>query len=166
MKTIEIIGANHFPVWTERRTACRGIVLEGDKVLLSYETVTDQYMIPGGGTEGQETDQECCRREIAEETGILVEVGKPILTMKEYYEEWLYETHFFLCKALGQTQRKLTPREQRVGMVPRWVSLEEAVSIFSKHQDYAATDEEKRGIYLREYLALEEFVKVRDAENG
>lgn len=43
-------------------------------------------------------------------------------------------------------------------MISKWLNINEALSIFSKHQDYAATDEEKRGIYLREYTALNELV--------
>ena len=41
-----------------------------------------------------------------------------------------------------------------MGLEPRWISLEEAIDIFAKHQDYAAEDEMKRGAYLREYEAL------------
>lgn len=69
MKTLEIIGDNHFEAWTKQRVACRGIVISGEKALLSYEEKTDQYGIPGGGIEGEETLEECCAREIAEETG-------------------------------------------------------------------------------------------------
>ena len=39
--------------------------------------------------------------------------------------------------------------------------LEEAVEIFSKHQDYADTDEMKRGAYLREYNALSYFMQLK-----
>ncbi len=159
MKTIEIIGDNHFATWTERRVACRGIVVRGEKVLLSYEEKTDQYGIPGGGAEEHESLEACCCREIAEETGIVVSVGERYLIMKEFYEEWMYETHFFVCEAIGETARKLTAREQKTGLVPRWIKLEEALSVFSKHQEYAEAEEEKRGIYLREYTALCEFAK-------
>ena len=38
--------------------------------------------------------------------------------------------------------------------------LEEAVELFSHHQDYAETSEEKRGAYLREYTALQEYLKT------
>ncbi len=160
MKVIEIIGANHFDTWTQHRVACRGIVVRGDRVLLSYEENRDQYSIPGGGLEGAESIQDCCRREIAEETGILVSVGEHYLTMKEYYEEWCFETHFFVCEPIGKTPRELTAREQEVGMIPKWVSIEDTQDIFSRHQDYASTDEEKRGIYLREYTALLEFAEL------
>ena len=42
---------NYFGKWDKTRTACRGIIIENSKILLSYETVTDQWMIPGGGLE-------------------------------------------------------------------------------------------------------------------
>lgn len=157
MRTLQIIGDNHFEAWSKHRTACRGIVVNGDAVLLSYEAVSDQYGIPGGGVEGEESIEECCCREIAEETGIVVAAEEEYLTINEYYEDWFFETHYFVCKVIGTTERKLTAREKKVGMIPKWVNLKEAISIFSKHQAYAKTDEEKRGIYLREYLALDVF---------
>ena len=48
MKTIEIVGENYFGNWNKTRTACRGIVIDGKRILLSYETKTNQWMIPGG----------------------------------------------------------------------------------------------------------------------
>ena len=44
------------------------------------------------------------------------------------------------------------------GIEPRWIPLEEAIDIFSKHQSYADTSEEKRGSYLREYTALLQYM--------
>ncbi len=158
MRIINIIGDNYFGSWSKHRIACRGIVVRGDQCLLSYDPMHDIYMLPGGGVEGQETPEACCSREIAEETGVLVTVGAHFLTMNEYYEEWRYESRFFVCEAVGETERKLTAREQEIGLVPRWFHIQEALSIFSGHQSYAQTDEEKRGIYLREYTALNEFV--------
>lgn len=78
MKVIDIVGENYIGKWDKTRTACRGIIIEGDKILLSYETVNDQWMIPGGGLEYNETDKECCMREIAEETGRVVDVSECI----------------------------------------------------------------------------------------
>ncbi len=160
MKSIDIIGENHFETWTQRRVACRGVVVQGERVLVSYEEQRDQYGIPGGGMEGQESLESCCRREIAEETGVLVSVENPYLIVNEFYEEWKFETHFFACKAVDETERQLTEREQEVGLVPKWIDLKEALAIFSRHQEYAQADEEKRGIYLREYIALREFIKI------
>ena len=46
-------------------------------------------------------------------------------------------------------------------MEPRWVSLDEIINIFSKHADYADTDEMRRGMYLREYTALTELIDIQ-----
>lgn len=154
MKTIEILGDNRFPEQTKTRAACRGVVISEGKILLTYEVNTDQYFVPGGGLEGQESLEECCIRELAEETGYVVKPLYQYLTIHEYYEEWFFVSHYFVCEVQGETARKLTEREAEVGLEPRWIPFEEAVEIFSKHQDYAAEDEMKRGAYLREYEAL------------
>ena len=41
--------------------------------------------------------------------------------------------------------------------VPEWLEIGQAAEIFSHYHDYAGYDEERRGIYLREHLALSEF---------
>ena len=58
MKKIDIIGDNYFGKWDKERTACRGIVINKNDILLSYETLTDNWMIPGGGIENDEADVE------------------------------------------------------------------------------------------------------------
>ena len=153
MKTINIYGDNRFAEYTKIREACRGIVVQDGMILLTYEVNTDQWFIPGGGLEGEETPRQCCIRELAEETGFVVRPLNQFATIHEYYEEWLYTSHYFVCEITGKTQRLLTQREAEVGLEPRWIPLQEAVMIFSKHQDYAH-DEMKRGAYLREYKAL------------
>ena len=54
MKTIDIVGENYCGNWDKTRTACRGIVIDGDRILLSYAAKTNQWMIPGGGLESNE----------------------------------------------------------------------------------------------------------------
>ena len=154
VRKIGIIGENCFGAWRYTRTACRGVVLRGDEILLSYETRTGQYMIPGGGLEDGEDEAECCRREVEEETGVIVEPGPCALEIDEYYEDWKYVSRYFLCNPVGEGVRQLTEREAGAGMEPRWVSVGRAVAEFATHADYADTDEMRRGLYLREYRAL------------
>ena len=154
MQTIEIIGQNYYGHWDRQRTACRGIVRRGAELLISYETRTGQFMIPGGGLEAGETPASCCAREVAEETGLIVKPGECALELNEYYENVRYVSHYFFCEPVGTTQRHLTEREQEVGMEPRWVPVEQAIAEFSRHREYADTDEMRRGLYRREYTAL------------
>ncbi|MBO7359041.1 MAG: NUDIX hydrolase [Clostridia bacterium] len=154
MKTISIIGENYFGRWDKTRAACRGIVLKDGKLLLSYETNTDTWMLPGGGLEAGESESACCVREVGEETGVLVEPSLPQLEIDEYYENCRYVSLYYFCRAVGETEIKMTEREKQAGMEPRWLSLAEALDIFSKHAGFAAENEEKRGMYLREFTAL------------
>ena len=156
MKKLEIIGDNYFGRWDNVRTACRGIVIRDGEILLCHETVTDLWMIPGGGLEGEESENDCCVRETAEETGYLIETSPCVLQINEYYEDWNYVSRYFLGTVLGQGERKLTEREEEVGMEAEWLPVKEAIAIFAQHASYGDTDEMKRGIYLREYLALTE----------
>ena len=54
---------------------------------------------------------------------------------------------------------RLTDAEKQRGLEPQWLPLQEAVDLFSRHQSYASVSEEKRGSYLREYTALQEYLK-------
>lgn len=153
METINILGENRSEYFLKIREACRGIVIWENKILLTYEVNTDQYFLPGGGLEPGESLAECCARELAEETGYLIEPGYQYLTINEYYEEWKFISHYFVCTVKGETSRKLTEREAEVGLEPRWIALNEAVEIFSRHNEYA-DDEMKRGAYQREHEAL------------
>lgn len=161
MKTIKIYGENRFEQPAKVREASRGIVISGGKLLLTYEVNTDQWFIPGGGMEPGENPEQCCVRELAEETGCAVRPHDHFLTIYEYYEEWEFISRYFTCELTGEAARSLTERELEVGLEPRWVYFDEAVEIFSKHQDYAAENEMKRGAYLREYEALGCFAQIR-----
>lgn len=159
MEILDIYGKNRFEKYTKTREACRGIVVSNEKILLTYEVNLDQWFIPGGGLECDETFEACCIRELIEETGYIVKPLKHYLTINEYYEEWFFTSHYFICEIIGEAKRNLTEREILAGLEPRWIGLEEAIEIFSKHQDYADTNEMKRGAYLREYKALSSLIQ-------
>lgn len=159
MRKIDIVGENYFGRWEKTRTACRGIIIRDGKILLSYATRQDIWMLPGGGLEDDEDEKTCCSREISEETGVVADPSECKLEIDEYYEEWKWVNRYFFAEVVGSTQTQLTDREKEVGMEPRWIPLDEAIEIFSRHADYAATDEMKRGMYLREYTALTELCR-------
>ena len=163
VKTIETFGDNYSGAWEQTRTACRGVVLSDGLLLLSYETKTGQWMLPGGGLEPGESEAACCVREVAEETGLLIRPSACRLEIDEYYEAWKYVSRYFLGTVVGCAETRLSEREKAVGMVPRWLPVDEILDIFSRHADWADTDEMRRGIYLREYTALRELLKADDA---
>ncbi len=157
-ETIEIYGDNRFEKYSKIREACRGVIINNGKILLTYEVANDIWSIPGGGKEADESNEICCIRELAEETGFQCKPLQRYLTVNEYYEDYLYSSHYFICEIIGQTRRCPTPHEKEVRLEPRWLFPYEAISIFAKHRDYAF-NEEKRGIYLREHTALTAYRK-------
>ena len=160
MKIIEIYGENRLEYVKNKREACRGIVVSNGKMLLVYEGNIDQYMIPGGGVEKNETLEACCVRELAEETGFVVEPLEHYLNINEYYSDWLFVSHYFACKYVNTTKISLTESEIEAGLELRWIPINEAVEIFSKYQSYAIENSQKRGMYYREYNALLSFLKT------
>ena len=153
-RTADVYGNNYAGVTRHCREASRAIILRGGSILLSHETVPGLWMLPGGGLEAEETPAECCVRESAEETGLRVHPESCFLVLNEYYEDWKYVSYFFHCTVTGTAERSPTERELQAGAVPEWVDFSTARDIFSRHREYAASDEERRGIYLREYTAL------------
>ena len=131
VKTIDITGDNYFGKWTNTRAACRAVIIEDGKMLLSYETKTRQWMLPS----------EC------------------LLEIDEYYEDCKWVNRYFLGTITGSCEQHLTDREKEVGMEPRWMPVTEIIEVFSKHNEYAESDEMRRGMYLREYTALIEILK-------
>ena len=69
---------------TPRHTA-RGIVMHDGKLLLMerWRPGMHYFSIPGGGIEPNETPEQCVEREILEETGVQVTVGRQVLEMHD-----------------------------------------------------------------------------------
>jgi ADP-ribose pyrophosphatase YjhB (NUDIX family) len=85
------------------------------------------WSIPSGGKENNETFQECCIREIEEETGYITEIMEKIKVkkgvIKEVDESFEIEVHYFLVKAVGGN-RKLQDPDQLIYDIA-WKSIEE-----------------------------------------
>ena len=161
MTKVEILGENRFETYTKTRYASRAVIVRDGMIQLIYEAGSDLWVIPGGGIEKDETPEKCCVREAEEETGNLVLPLQEFTVLYEYYEEYCYITHYFICEVTGSGRMHPTEAEVHRGAEPKWIPLPEAMEIFSRHQSYADVSEEKRGIYLREYTALQEYLKTQ-----
>lgn len=157
MKVENIDGVVHIyhDVYTgnisKRRIACRGILIDGDRILLSHEVKQGKYVLPGGGIEAGETLSQCCEREVNEETGYIVKAGEHIIEVREYDEDTLHESHIFACEIKNHGERHLTQHEININMTPEWKTFEEALKIFDERAC-------ELGMYLREYTAIKKFL--------
>lgn len=72
------------------------------------------WEFPGGKCESGETHERCLRREIDEELGVGVRIGRKILEVSHPYADRTVELHFFDCDLLGDPN-------PRLGQEMRWV---------------------------------------------
>ena len=160
MKVIHIIGDNYIGRNDRQRTACRAIIIRDEQILLSYEQKNYLYMLPGGGKELKEKDEDCVIREVKEETGFIIEPSKCVLELDEFYGNAKFISKYFVGKIINEAETNLTEREKEVGMVPVWLDINDAVEIFSKYKDFLETDEMRFGLYKREITAIKEILNL------
>jgi len=77
------------------------------------------WEFPGGKLRPGETLPECLQRELREELGVEVAVGKRMETVTWSYPDRTVVLHFFRCRLVGG---QLTPRE---GQALAWVTPDE-----------------------------------------
>lgn len=155
---LELKNDDFFGYVKHLRHACRGILVKDGKVLLGYESKNNKYIIPGGGVENEETLEECCERELLEETGMVVKALEHYLDIGELFLDWNHINHYFVCELVEETGKlHLTEAEAKAGCVCVWKTLEEALEIFGRYEDYHKASIADYGLYRREYFALKEY---------
>ncbi|MCM3388322.1 NUDIX hydrolase [Ureibacillus chungkukjangi] len=120
---------------------------EKGKLLMVLQGKPDEkktWSIPSGGRENNESFEECCIREIEEETGYKVKIVKELQVKKGSYEEAniSIEVHYFLVELVGGTKTIQDP-DNLIYEID-WKSLDEI-------HELELTFPEDRNV-LREYL--------------
>ncbi len=117
------------------RRAVKGIALR-DRAVLLLRAATGALKLPGGGAEAGESDEECLRRELAEECGmpllslgaVLGDVVQVATARETEYDTFTVTSRHLFCEVGEATAtQRLDGYEQRLGLVPVWVDLREAV---------------------------------------
>lgn len=156
MKIVNIIGRDYVGRCVHTSKRCRGVVVRDRKVLMSC---ADIWSLPGGGMKEGETEAECCRREVAEETGVLVRPLNCFIETHEFVKNIDWVNRFFKCEIIGKTKRDLTEFEKQIGLEPQWIDVDKALSVLSKYRDFEGENYSKSLIYKRDYIVLKEFLK-------
>jgi 8-oxo-dGTP diphosphatase len=89
----------------KRTTRYQAAILDGHQILLlrviDYESGATFWCIPGGGQEGAETEEDCVRREVREETSLEVAVER-LLYEETGVDDRIYTgAKTFVCRVVG-----------------------------------------------------------------
>ncbi len=161
---------NYDDSWPEiLRTAVRGIIFTGDKLLV-IEDKFGEVKLPGGGQEKGEDDMQTLVREVREETGypVIPESVRPFGYIEEkrrsFDEEkiWHQISRLYFCDIGGErTGESFTGNEQRLGMRFRTYTLDEAIEKNRKMLDIKGEQAWNRREYETLLLIKEHLEKDR-----
>ena len=85
------------------RIAVSALIFDGERVLLAHRRDIDWWNLPGGGMEGGETVDEALLREVAEETGVEVEIEQLVGVYSKPQKQEIVLA--FRCHITGGTPR-------------------------------------------------------------
>ena len=142
------------------RQAARGIIRDGDNVLMIYCAFFNDYTFPGGGVENGEDPIKALQRECSEEAGVIIKNIRPfykILEKREKDEETylLHESLFYLCDIEEYCETHLEDYEIELGYKAVWISIDAAIKN-NLLKLAKLTENDYTGVLERELRILEE----------
>lgn len=106
--------------------ACRGLIINNNKVLTVVETKWNLVTLPGGRLEEGESLTDCVIREVKEETGVIV--TNPVETVRviEHFENVSFMSIYFRCDFVEETnQTNFTELEKEIVLTKKWFEVTE-----------------------------------------
>lgn len=117
---------------TDTRFTVRALIIDQNKLFMSYSKKFDDYMTPGGGVEQNEDFITALKRELLEEMGVVAKTFLPIGYIEEIRStnqgQVLYQkSHYYEVSIDYITNNKPEAYELRFGMTPVWVDIDEII---------------------------------------
>jgi 8-oxo-dGTP diphosphatase len=149
----------------DTRYASRGIVVnpETKEIAVVVKVNINEYKLPGGGKEGDETEEETFYREVFEETGCKVNIIKKLGVIKEERSgiDQIQYSNIFVSELIEDTG-ELHPTEKEIeeGLTIKWMNVDDALNAIKNSFNTVTGDE--RGIYV-EHFIIQRDVKILEA---
>lgn len=138
----------------ELKRGARGIVINDDgKIAVFYKSARNEYKLPGGGLEGDETPEQAFKREVLEETGCEVEIIDNLGIAEEYKNKTNFKqiSYVFVGKVIEDTHElHLTKSEQKAKAMLLWETPEKALELITNCYDQITADE--ISVYITKFI--------------
>ena len=121
--TIDDTSADARDPWF-RRTS-RAVIVSDDALVFSFMRNRNQFVLPGGGIEPEETPQECAIRECQEELGLVITSDTVQAIVREYYNGILRFENLYVRGTFNgeRTPLQHTQEEDDLGIAELWLPL-------------------------------------------
>lgn len=126
----------------------QAVIIRDDRILLvklhNYERNRDYWILPGGGREDNETEEDCVIREVKEETGLEVDIAR-LLMDKPAFPGGVYQRYkTYLCshitgEAYPGIEPEFKPGEGWAITDIRWLDLKDESTWEAKIVDDPST---------------------------
>ena len=141
----------------EIRVSSRGIVINSNgKIAIFNKTKKNEYKLPGGGCEGNESVEETFKREVLEETGCIVDNIKKIGITLEFKKKTNFKqiSHIFIANVKEENAGlNLTEKEKAEGSILLWENPKDALELITKSYD-KLLGSEYDSLYMTKYVAI------------
>ena len=136
MKKLLILDSDNYANCSKtlEKTTTRGVIFKGDKLAMQQDA-KGLFKMPGGGVEGNESLMDCLKREVAEETGLVInedsvhEIGEITEVRQDIFDEdtkYTCHTLYYWCQVSDETvPLNLTESEKERGFHLSWATPEE-----------------------------------------
>lgn len=112
------------------RPSVYGLIVDGDEIVTMKNKSNGKFWFPGGGVELGEKIEDALKREVKEETGLNIKVGKMVFYKENFfYYQPLDEAYhaflfFFVCKVVGSKELILDKNvDDLESQKPRWTKI-------------------------------------------
>ena len=141
----------------EIRLSARGIVVRKDgRIAIFYKSIKNEYKLPGGGIENNESEEEAFKREVLEETGCIIEIEEKLGITEEYKTKTNFKqiSNVFIGRVIEDTkQLNVTQKEKEEGAQLIWKTPEEALKLIIDCYDNLVGSKYE-SVYMTKFIVL------------